>query len=221
MRDYDSATETHLAALEGVVPRILVWIEAKNRSTGEPETAGFWNGLDERSFTIGGEARTYTGAGALLGVDPVIATVGLEVRMHRLSLSEITEEVAQAVREYDVRMAPVEVHRAAFDPETNELIGTPHRVIKGTVDSLTIPDGTEGESDPMTMIVADAGRSLTQTLSIKKSDATQKQISATDEGRKYASISGSVKVFWGRLQAKTGAGSTSLGSVLGSLGGTE
>lgn len=221
MREYDSATETHLASLEGVVPRTLVWIEARNRSTGATETAGFWNGLDERQFTIDGETRTYVGAGALLGVDPVVATVGLEVRMHRLSLSEITEEVAQAVRGYDARLAPVEVHRAAFDPETNEVIGTPHRVIKGTVDSIKIPEGTEGESEPMTLTVADAGRSLTQTLSLKKSDATQRSISATDKGRLYAAVSGAVKVFWGRLQGNTGAGSTSASlAALRNLGNT-
>ncbi|MEQ9241235.1 hypothetical protein [Roseovarius indicus] len=213
MRDYDSATEAHLASLQGVVPRILVWIEAQNRTTGEKELAGFWNGLDTVVFSIGGEERVYAGAGALLGIEPVVATVGLEVRMHRLSLSEISPAVAQAVRGYDARLAPVEVHRAMIDPATNNLVGIPHRIIKGTVDSIKIPEGTEGESEPLSMTVADAGRSLTQTLTLKKSDATQRAISAADRGREYAAISGAVKVFWGRLQGNTGTGSTSASSL--------
>lgn len=201
MRDYDAATAARIADLGAVVARHLVWIEAKNRDTGATEAAGFWNGLDERDFTIGGETRTYTGAGALMSIEPIRAGVGLDVRMHQLALSEITPEVAQAVRGYDARLAPIEVHRALFDPETGALVAEPHRVLVGTVDEISIPDPAEGGSAPLTLTVADASRAGTRALAVRKSDAAQRAVDPTDRGREYAAISGAVKIFWGRLQA--------------------
>jgi len=116
MRDYGTAIGNHLADLSGVMPRHLVWIEAKNRSTGATETAGFWNGADDRSFTIGGVSRTYTGAGTLLQVGGIKGAVGLDVRMHDLSLSGVPQEVIDLVYLYDARLAPIEVHKVFSTP---------------------------------------------------------------------------------------------------------
>lgn len=215
MREYDTATDARIADLGAMKARHLVWITARNRDTGADETAGFWNGLDDRQITIGGEVRTYVGAGALLSMEPIRAGVGLDVRMHEMALSEITPEVAQAVRGYDARLAPIEVHRALFDPETDALVGEPHRILLGTVDELKIPDPAEGGSAPLTLTVADASRAGTRVLTTKKSDAAQRAIDPTDKGREYAAISGAVKVFWGRVQANTAPGSSLPSALLG------
>lgn len=204
MRDYDAATAAAIADPGAICVRHLVWISARNRATGATETAGFWNGLDAQVFTISGEDRLYQGAGALLSIAPISAGVGLDVRMHELGLSEITPEVALAVRGYDPRLAPVEVHRVLLDPASGTLIAPPHRVLKGTVDSISLPDPVEGGSAPLTLTVADASRDLTQTLAAKKSDAAQRAIDPDDRGREYAALT--AKVFWGRLQASEGPG---------------
>lgn len=202
MREYVTAVDTYLADLNGVVARHLVWIEAKNRSTGASEAVGFWNGLDDQDFTIGGVTRTYTGAGALLGVSPITSEVGINVRMHRLTLSGVPQEALDVVHTYDARLAPVEVHRALYHVDTRALVAEPHRVLKGTVEELDVPTPAAGESGEVTITVASASRSLTRALTIKKSDSAQREISATDKGREYAAISGAVGVFWNVLNAR-------------------
>ncbi len=202
MRDYGTAIGNHLADLSGVAPRHLVWIEAKNRSTGATETAGFWNGADDRSFTIGGTARTYTGAGTLLQVGGIKGAVGLDVRMHQLGLSGVPQEVLDIIHLYDTRLAPVEVHKVFFDPVKGVTIGDPQRVLKGWVDEMDVPRPVDGQSGAVTLTVASASRALTRTLTTKKSDEAQRRVSATDDFRKFASISGTVGVFWGSKNAR-------------------
>lgn len=196
MRDYGTAVETHLASQSGIVVRSLVWIEARNRNTGGVETAGFWNGLDEQTFTIGGESRTYAGAGTLLNVSPITGGIGLNVRMQQLGLSGVTPEVSQLIHLYDVRLAPIEVHQVHYDPVKGVPIGDPVRVLKGWVDEMPVPTPAEGGTENITLTVASAARALTRTLTAKKSDEAQRRISATDKGRLYAAVSGAVGVFW-------------------------
>ena len=202
MRDYGTDIGNHIADLSGIVARYLVWIEAKNRSTGATETAGFWNGADDRDFTIGGVARTYTGAGTLLQVGGIKGVVGLDVERHELGLSGIPSEVLDVIYLYDARLAPIEVHKAFFDPVKGVLIGTPQRVLKGWVDDMEVPRPVDGQSGEVTLMVASASRALTRTLTTKKSDEAQRRISATDSFREYASISGAVGVFWGTKNAR-------------------
>lgn len=201
MREYSAGVDSYLENGKGIVARHLVWIEAKNRSTGATESTGFWNGIDTQLFTIAGASRTYYGAGALLGVSPIQAGVGAFVRMQRLTLSGMPTEVLQMIHEYDSRLAPVEVHRALYNTDTGALVDEPHRVLKGTVESLEVPTPADGESGDVTLTVASAARSLTRPLTLKKSDAAQRAIHATDRGREYASISGAVSVFWGKKRA--------------------
>lgn len=206
MRDYSTAVDNYIADVGSVRARHLVWITAKTKSSPvTEESIGFWNGIGSRQFTIGGETRTYLGAGQLLSMDPITASVGLQVRMHRLALSSIPAEVQDLILTYDTRLAPVEVHRALFNVETNELVSEPTRVLKGTIEEMPVPRPAEGETATMAITVASASRALTRGLSIKKSDAAQRAIDPTDEGRKYASISGVVTVFWGKWDLRGAA----------------
>jgi hypothetical protein len=197
MREYASAVSTFLGDLRGVKSRALVWIRARNRSTGALEETGFWNGADAQDFVIGGVTRTYYGAGALMQVPPIKGGVGLNVQMHDLMLSGVPPEVLQLIHGYDTRLAPVEIHRAIFDPETDQLLAEPHRLLKGAVENMDVPRPVPGESGEVTITVASAARALTRTLTTNKSDAAQRTINPNDRGREYASISGAVGVFWG------------------------
>lgn len=200
MREYGTAVEAHLASQQGVFVRHLIWIEAKNRSTGATEAGGFWDGDDVRTFTINGQSRQYAGAGALLGISPITSTVGIEVRTHTISLSGLTDEVLAAVRGFDVRLAPVEIHRAFFDPQKGVLIGNPIRILKGVVDQAPIPRAAQDGSETLELTILSASQALTRRLTAKKSDAMQKAINPADKGREYsAAIAG---VFWGVRSAR-------------------
>jgi len=201
MRDYDAPTDAAIAALGGMVARRLVWIEATNKSTGATETLGLWSGAETRSFTINGQTRQYIGAGSILGGDPIRAGVGARVRMHEVSLSSVPPEIQEMIYLYKTRFAPVEVHRAVFDVQTNALVGEPHRIIKGTIDSFPVPRPAKGESGPIKVKIAPASRNLTRTLTATKSDATQRSINPADKGRLYSAVSGAVAVFWGQKRS--------------------
>lgn len=200
MRTYDTATGVYLGAREGIISRTLVWITAKNRSTGDPETMGLWNGEQDREFSIGGEDRTYVGAGPLLELEPMTFEIGLNVRMHSISLSPIDESVAQAIRVYDPRLAPIEMHRVLFDTETRDVVGSPHRVFKGWIDEIDIETG---DSSRVTVAMASNALTLTRTLAIKKSDASQQRRSGSDRFRRYNDVSAVVpEVWWGEIKGR-------------------
>ena len=201
MREYDAATDAAIADLGGMVARRLVWIEATNKSTGATESLGLWSGAETRTFTIEGQTRQYIGAGSILGGDPLRAGVGARVRMHEVSLSSVPLEIQELIYLYETRFAPIEVHRAVFDVETNALVGEPHRIIKGTIDSFPVPRPAVGGSGPIKVKIAPASRRLTRTLTVTKSDAMQRTINPADKGRLYSAVSGAVAVFWGQKRS--------------------
>jgi hypothetical protein len=215
MRDFDAPTLAAFQARTQIAKRVLVWITARNRTTGDPEALGLWNGGYDRSFTINGVARTYVGAGALMGVPPLASQAGLTVRMQRLTLSPIDDTVAALIRTYDTRLAPIEIHRASFDPVTTALVSEPHRVFKGLVDELEIPIEPGGVTR-CEMTVASSARYLTRTLTLKRSDASQ-QLRSGDRFLQYADVSGEVDVYWGERRAGQSGGS--FGGNGGSMGG--
>lgn len=202
MREHGTDVETHLASLSGAHVRHLVWINARLVSTGLADPAGFWNGLDAREFVVGGETRVYQGAGTLLGIAPIVGEIGISVRMQRLSLSRVPPSVMNLIGLYDLKFAPIEVHRVYFDPVKGVQIGQPARVLKGTIDSFPVPTPADGGSATIEVTVASASRALTRKLTVKKSDSAQKLIDATDRGREYGSISGAVGVFWGTVSQR-------------------
>jgi hypothetical protein len=197
MRALGSNTLAHLQSRGGLAAYALVWVEARNRTSGLVETLGLWTGAQDRTFTIAGQPRSYVGAGGLAGVPPITMQVGLAVRMQQLRLAPVTAEVVQLIRGYDARHAPVEVHVAFFEPRTRTLIEEPTRVFKGYIDAINISEGVSGGESSCEVTVASSARALTRTLPLRRSDEVQKR-KGGDRFRKYADISGSVDVWWGQ-----------------------
>lgn len=200
MRSYDLGTINFLAERAGLVAHRLVWITAKNTATQMLETIGIWSGEDDVSLTVEGVSRTYSGAGALLGVEQVIAGTGLDVRTLQVQLAAVAPEVEDLVKGYDTRFAPVEIHRAIFRADTRQLVGAPHRSFRGMINSIEFPKAEPGGPSACVVSVASETRALTRTLASKKSDETFKA-GGGDSFRQYTDVSGSVPIFWGELKA--------------------
>lgn len=196
MRDFDAATLAALQTRDGVRIRILIWITARNRTTGLPEAMGLWTGAQDRTFTIGAANRLYVGAGTVMEVPPIKIAAGLQVRMQRFTLSPLAPEVADLIRTYDARLAPIEIHRALFSTGDGALIASPHLVWRGFVDEAPVRQPEPGGSATCEISAASSARLLTRTLSLRQSDATQ-QLRSGDRFRRYVDVSGSVDVFWG------------------------
>lgn len=197
MRTYDPAELSHLASRTGIRARILVWIRPRSRATGLVEPIGFWNGDDDQAFMIGDETRTYHGAGALLGFDDLKLDIGLVVRRTTVWLATAATEVVEAAMSYDLRLAPVQVHRVLTDPQTFAPIAAPHRIWKGWADGAPRVTPAKGDSGgKITLTLASAAMALTRSDHAKYSDESMK-LRGGDRLFRYADVSGKVPIYWG------------------------
>jgi hypothetical protein len=209
MRILDPTSTEYLSACTGVASRHMIHVVARNRATGAQEALGLWQGDDHLTIAINGVNRTYYGAGGLIGVEPIRAGIGLEVRMLQLALSPLTPEVALMLRGYDARLAPVEIHRGLLSLETGQLIAEPIRVFRGWVDEVKIRTGAvngNGEAantGEATVTLASAARGLTRALTLTRSDAEMRRRNAGDRFRAYTDIAGEVGVWWGEKRRRT------------------
>jgi len=197
MRSYSPTTAAYFASRAAFLGHVLVWLSARNRSTGAAETIGFWTGADHMEFTIGGQTRTYYGAGSMLTMEPIRQQSGIKVRTQRITFSQVSAEVLQALRVYDPRHAPVEVHRALFDPLTEALIDAPHVILRGYIDKVKLTTPAKNSAGNVTVEIASEARVLTKALHRYRSDATLRARSPNDTFRQYASQT-DVETSWGR-----------------------
>lgn len=173
---------------------VLLWIEAVDRGSHLPEALGLWTGDENQRFTIDSQQREYFGAGGVLDVPSIVSAAGFNVQSQSASLAILTPEVEQLIRGYDARQAPVEIHVARFDPETNVLLGI-DRVFRGWLDKAPISSGQKSGSANLEVSLASNSRVLTRPSTLKKSDESQRQRGG-DRFFKYADVSGSVPVYW-------------------------
>lgn len=216
MRSYDAPTLAALQTRAGIAPRILIWVVARNRTSGLDEELGLWTGAYDRAFTIGAASRTYAGAGSIMQIPAVKMQAGLGVRVLRLALSPISTTVADLIRTYDSRFAAIEIHRALFSTDDGSLIAEPHRVWKGFIDEVEVSEAAAGGEAVCEVSAVSSARLLTRTLSLKRSDATQ-QLRGGDRFRRYTDISGKVEVWWGERKGG-GGGDPGLSLSLGGMG---
>lgn len=198
MRSISPTLASYLAGSSGIEARILFWITTKDRTTGAPVTFGFWNGDDDETFTINGVARLYYGAGDMGMPEPMNYSTGLSVSTYSLDLSPLSANVQDALRLYDPRLAPVEIHRAFFNTQTKVLLEEPMRVFKGQVDEnpITTPE-VNGEASA-TLVMSSSAVFLTKRLTQTKSEAMQR-LRSDDRFFRWTDISGQVSVSWGSL----------------------
>lgn len=202
--DLSSAELAYNSARAGQVRHTLIYVSARNRDTGETESIGFWTGDDHQDFVIDGETRTYFGAGAGMDTDDITGGVGLDVRYVSARLAPVPE-VELAIRGYDPKLAPVEIHTAAFSLETNALLANPRRIFKGTVNEAPITIPEIGGAAPLEIRCASSARALTRTLSLRRTDSELRRRNSSDTFREYVSTSGIREVPWGE-NPTTGTG---------------
>lgn len=176
--------------------RLLIWIEARDHDTGEPKPMGLWDGRDHKSFLIDGEARNYYGAGNLQEFSTFTSSAGLIVQNYRVSLAAFSPEVRELVRGRNVRFAPTQMHLLCHHSETGVSLGA-HRIFKGFIDAAPEQIGAAGDDASVTLEFVSNARALTRKVPVLKSHAAQSKRNG-DAFFKYADVSGSVQVTWGR-----------------------
>ena len=201
MTPYPPAVADHLAARKPLLSHVLLWLSARDRATGALEHVGLWTGADHQDIAVSGQARTYYGAGALVGMEPITQRTGLEVRQHRVTLSPLSPAAVDALRLYDPRLAPVEIHEWFWDPETMNALADPIRIFKGHIVQAPINTPAEGGEATCELTLVSAAWELTQPLPLKRSHAALTARNPGDNFRRYGDISGSVETAWGEKLA--------------------
>jgi hypothetical protein len=204
MRAYDPTTISHAASASGLVAQILLWVEAKG-PTGQPAPVGLWTGEDDRSITVAGQSRHYDGAGELLAIEPITYRQGLDVRLHKMVLSGLGGDTEALLTGTDARLAPADLYRVIMDAATREIVGSPHRLIRGWVNELVINTGQisskvggqDASKSTVELTLATSARALTRSLALKYADATQQANTPGDGFFRWAALSGQVQFKWG------------------------
>ncbi|MCX5570622.1 hypothetical protein [Kaistia nematophila] len=208
MRDVDPA---ELAAIQAgtVVARTLISLTVKDRLTGNPVPLGFWMDAGPGAFNVinprtgATEARSFIGD-ALISVGEIPLISDISVREVEVVLAAIDGDVQEAVRTYDVRNAPIEIHRVYLDPVTMVQVAPARCRFLGQVDTAPIETAAEGGAST----VAISCTSTTQELRRRNPDvgSHESQIlrSASDDFERDAGVVGDWTLFWGRKQEKAG-----------------
>lgn len=201
MRDRSPLITSFYQTRKGRHARLLIWIQAKDRTTGLPKPMGLWNGDDTQDFVIGGQTRTYHGAGPVIEIDPITYQVGLRVRTQRIVFSALSPAVQTVLLQDDPRMAEVQMHVADFYPETHNLIDEPERIFKGNVDGSPLTYPPEQGNAVCVLKLLSAAANLRRPLTLKKSSAALLERAPGDNFRRYTGV-GPVTTSWGEQRAK-------------------
>ena len=208
MRAVDSAAQALRGERAGLAERIMVWIAARNRLSGDVEALGLWTGEDSETITVtdlwtGAPAtRVFHGAGSLIGISAVQHEAGLSVRPVRLTLSALSAPVIEAVRLYDPRGARVQIWRRTLSPDTGLPVGEPEPWFKGFCNKAPIPRPEPGGEAILEMEVVSTVRLLTIPNGRRKSDAAQRTRDPNDRFRRYKAIAKTIDVPWGEKDAR-------------------
>lgn len=197
MISHDAATQAALNRRVSINADGLFWIECADRTTGARKGFGFWTGDDHQTFTIRGVDRLYYGAGTIQSMDPIIYTTGLVVQTQRLTLSLAAPEVITAVRTYDTRLAPVEIHRALWDVDTGLAVSEPEEKFTGSCDGDPITRDKIGGHMVAQLSLVSAARAGTRNLATTWSQAALEEISPGDLLFQYATAPISTTTLWG------------------------
>ncbi|WP_457662096.1 hypothetical protein [Sinorhizobium medicae] len=206
MRNITAALLTAItnARENGIVPRTLIYVTAKNRVIGLPESVGVWSDHEDANITVLSgitglpETRLYHGAGALLEVSEIPRVSDLTIQTVTIGLSQIANVSQQLVREYDVRLAKVEIHQVLLDPKSGQLVSVEAPVFLGEVDGapITTP-AVGGEGSIELKVISDAISMLTRTNPRKSSYEAQKRRQG-DEWGLYSGTVATWKIPWGQ-----------------------
>lgn len=201
------STENQLALNQRqLIARDFLWIVARNRTTGDPETVGFWSDIENASVyvldpdTLLPVLRSYYAAGGLIEIDAIPSVSVIQVQDVQIKLSQLDELVEQAVRLYDVKQARVEIHRGLFDPDTRNLVAPALVRFVGFVNTVRINTPSENSDGGVFLTCVSHTQELTRANPATRSHEDQKLRDEDDEFFKDAAIVSEWQLDWGEIK---------------------
>lgn len=206
MRSVSAAVQTALAS-GTLVPRDFLWLTVKQTSDNAPFSTGYWSGIGNYAVDVidpaGGSAvsRTYKGIGSLVGVSPVMLTMGLQAHRVQIGVNQIEPDVMGLLRGYNVKQGRVELHRGFLDPATERLVDAAVPRFVGTIDEVEIVTPEEGGEGSATLTCVSHTQEMNRRHHTTRSDADQKRRNSQDSFFQHAATVGTWKIFWGQKSA--------------------
>ena len=202
MKTFAPEYQAALAARR-LLPRDFLSITARNRSTGLPETVNFWSDLSNVAALVLDPdtgmpvMRTYRGAGSLIQISDIPAIAGVTVQRVTIRMSQLDEQVEQAVRLYDVKQARVEIHTGLLDPDSRKLVSPAEPLFVGFIDEAPITTPAEGEDGGITLTCTSHTQELARFNPATRSHADQQIRAPGDDFFIDAAVVGDQDHYWG------------------------
>jgi hypothetical protein len=188
-----------------LIPRSLIYVQPKDRTTGDLVDFGFWNGTGDVTLTVtdgltqSDVDRDFTSRGAVLSVGDVTLSDNLNVNSVQVSLSQLNSDAEDALRGYDMRNAPIQIYRALFDIANPRAQVAPARCrFVGFVNTAPIGTPAEGGQASTTLNCVGCTRELTRSNTDLRSDESQQRRTSGDRFFRWVAATGQVQVFWGQ-----------------------
>jgi hypothetical protein len=204
MKQYSGNTVAALAARR-LMPRDFVWIVARDRATGLPVSVGFWSDLANVSaLMIDPETRLpvlrdFYGAGSLIKVSDIPSIVGVSVESVTVTMSQLHDQVEEAIRLYDCKQARIEVHTGLLDPDSRKLVDPAEPIFVGFIDEIEIRTPSENEDGAAVLTCTSGTQELLRSNPATRSHADQQVRTPGDEFFLDAAVCGDWDHYWGAV----------------------
>lgn len=194
-----------IAALKkGVlVPRDFLTAWPRNRSTGARQIFGLWSDVyDDNAYVIdpstgASEARFFHGAGSLVTVEGIQLVSTLQVNTVTITLLHLDETVNDLFREYDLKQAPLQIHRGLYNPTTMKMVASAEIRFDGFVDDAKVVNAAEGSEGSLEITANDLVQELLRTNTETRSSASQRNRHPGDAFYDDTAVVGEWQQFWG------------------------
>lgn len=204
MKLYSPNTVAALAARR-LMPRDFLWIVARDRETGEPVSVGFWSDLANVSaLVIDPETgapvlRTFYGSGSLIAISDIPAIVGVSVDNITVTMSQLHDQVEEALRLYDCKQARVEIHTGLLDPDSRQLVDPAVPVFVGFIDKVEIKTPAEGGDGAAVLTCASGTQELLRNNPATRSHEDQQVRAPGDNFFIDAAVCPDWDHYWGAV----------------------
>lgn len=202
MRAISTANQAALSA-RALVARDFLWFVVRDRITGAPVNVGFWSDLENVSAqvldpdTLSTVVRSYYGAGGLISIDDIPSVSTIQVQDVHIRMSQLDQQVANAIRGYDTKQARVEIHRGLFDPVSRDLVSPAIVRFVGFVNLVDVNTGTEDSEGYVDITCVSHTQELTRSNPATRSHADQQTRSVGDDFLVDAAVVGDWEFQWG------------------------
>ena len=221
MRDLDPAVLDAIVRRE-VMARDLLWITVRDFDDGTVHDFGFSTFVRNLEIPVvdgrtgATVARVFTGVSGAFKVGSIALTADITVRTVDVDLPAIDATVAEMLRAYDVRNAPVQIYRAYLNPDTRSLLAAAKARFVGFVNKAPITTPAAGGTGSARLSCVSTTRELTRASTDVCSHESQLARSGgADDFYIDTAVVGDWELFWGK--ARAGGGVVSNGGFQGGI----